>query len=377
MKDKKPSFLWIVADGFTEFNSSYFTCVVPHNALVKAGYKSRIIHMKNWLDNNAVLRANIATADVIIIQRVLLEETARMIQFVKSQGKKLLVSFDDAYHLIGEENAAFDFWGRGLVEVNYGDIKAKKSIGTHPVEQFKNMLKTVSAGITPSRLLSSDWAPYGAMTYLPNFLESHRYSTEKKKITKKTSIGWGGSLSHLTSFSGSGAQDALREFVPNEDSVIFQLIGDRRLIKQIGLSQNDMIFIDYVMFFDWPSVLASFDIGIAPLSGLYDQRRSRLKVMEYIACGIPFVATKSVVYEDFFDCKSGIFVEQGAQNSCQEENKRGWLAALRKIAANLDECRQVALGEAKRYFPLYDNISNADLIANTLTMENYYELRRK
>lgn len=376
--DSKPSFLWIIADNFSEFNSSYFTCVIPHNALWQAGYRSKIIHMKNWLENNALFRSSVASADVVIIQRVLIKQTENMLLFLREQGKTVLVSFDDAYHLIGEENAAYSFWGKGLVDVNHGHIVEKSKMDTHPVDQFRSLLPKISSGICPSRVLAKDWAPHGAMTYLPNYLESHRYLMKnRRRISNKRVVGWGGSLSHLTSFSGSGAQEGLREFIAeNSDDAVFELVGDKRLIDQLKIASDNLKFRPYVMFFDWPRVLSSFDIGLAPLAQPYDQRRSRLKVMEYIAMGIPFVATKSAVYEDFFDCKSGIFVSQGNQEICGEKNEDGWLKALTEMSKNYDKYKRQAVNERSRYFSVYDSRENLSTIVETLTLDNVHEIRR-
>ena len=361
----KMSVCWVAADSFSELNSSYFTCIIPHHALLSLGHRSRIIYIQDWMTNSVKCKLACNDADVIIVQRVLLEESVRVAQYWIARGKKVFVSFDDAYQFIGEENAAYKFWGRGEVEVNTGGHKYIRKMDNHPVDQFRDGLKHISGGITPSRVLCDDWSTYAPMKYLPNYIESHRYQIEPTKGTRLT-IGWGGSLSHLTSFSHSGVEKALHKFLPKNKDWQFGLVGDNRLIKQLALPSDQMWFRHYVMFFDWPRVLSSFDIGLAPLAMPYDQRRSRLKVMEYIAMGIPFVATKSEVYRDFWDCKSGIFVDQGALTVCDKPNERGWTAALNKIAANLEDYRTIALGEKERYYEIYDSLSNAEHIAEVI-----------
>jgi glycosyltransferase involved in cell wall biosynthesis len=206
------------------------------------------------------------------------------------------------------------------------------------------------------------------MIHLPNYLETRRYDPFAASPIKgnKLTVGWGGSLSHLTSFSHSGVEKALHKFLAQHGDWQFGLVGDSRLIKQLSLPDNQLWFRHYVMFFDWPRILSSFDIGLAPLAMPYDQRRSRLKVMEYIAMGIPFVATKSEVYRDFWDCKSGIFIDQGALTVCDKPNEKAWLTALNKIASNLDDYRTVALHEKQRYHEVYDSLSNAEKIARAI-----------
>jgi glycosyltransferase involved in cell wall biosynthesis len=355
----------VFADNFAEYNSSNYTFSVPANALRSIGYDISWIYVQDWMTNNARCKLACNETDIIIIQRVLLDESIKVATYWMSRGKKVYVSFDDAYQYIGEENAAFKFWGKGEVEVNTGGHKYVRTLDKHPVDQFRDGLKYVTGGITPSRVLCSDWNKFAPMKYLPNYIESHRYDIPHVKGSKLT-VGWGGSLSHLTSFSRSGVERALHKFLSKHDDWQFGLVGDNRLIKQLGLPDDQLWFRHYVMFFDWPRILSSFDIGLAPLAMPYDQRRSRLKVMEYIAMGIPFVATKSEVYRDFFDCKSGIFVDQGILTTCDKSNEAGWLAALDKIAANLDDYRTIALCEKERYYDVYDNLSNAQHIAEVI-----------
>jgi glycosyltransferase involved in cell wall biosynthesis len=42
----------------------------------------------------------------------------------------------------------------------------------------------------------------------------------------------------------------------------------------------------------------TFDIGVAPLHGPYDQRRSWIKGLEYLLAGVPWVGTQGEPYRD-------------------------------------------------------------------------------
>jgi len=62
---------------------------------------------------------------------------------------------------------------------------------------------------------------------------------------------------------------------------------------------------------DWPKVVSTFDIGLAPLDPRplppwregapvvsYDDRRSWLKAAEYLTAGVPWAASKSETYKE-------------------------------------------------------------------------------
>jgi hypothetical protein len=225
--------VWAIADGFSEYNSSHYVCAIPHNALRANGYESEIIHIRDWMSNSARCKAACADADTIIIQRVLIDDSMTAARYWIERGKRVLVSFDDAYDLIGPENAAYEFWGEGMIEINQNGLKRKTRLPTHPVDQFRANISKISGGITPGHLLVSDWQQYAPMTYLPNFLEEHRYKPATRTLNRKPVIGWGGSLSHLSSFAYSGVQEALYDI--GEERFTFGLVGDKRLIKQIPI----------------------------------------------------------------------------------------------------------------------------------------------
>jgi hypothetical protein len=309
-----------------------------------------------------------SNADTIVLQRVLIDDSMPTVDYWMKRGKRILASFDDAYDLIGEENAAYSFWGRGEVEVKVAGQKYTRKLEVHPVDQFRRNLRKISGGVTPGKVLARDWSAHAPMLHLPNYLESKRYFNLPRHDTSWINIGWGGSLSHLTSFAHSGVQQALQNVLSqtHEQKVRLALVGDKRVRKQVPLPDEEIWFREYVMFFDWPKILNTFHIGLAPLAMPYDQRRSRLKVMEYIAMGIPFIATKSEAYEEFWDCPSGIFIDQGAPDVCDKSNPKAWERALWEVLNNPPEFKRRAVQARKDYFKVYDNITNADKIAEIL-----------
>jgi len=127
-------------------------------------------------------------------------------------------------------------------------------------------------------------------------------------------IGWGGSLSHVDSFYYSGVLDGMKQLMAERPNVYFKFCGHEKrmdwLLEQ--LPEKQLIRQGGVSPADWPKVVATFDVGIAPLdmrvredgTGAgnegysYDERRSWLKLVEYLCAGVPFVATNAAPYEE-------------------------------------------------------------------------------
>lgn len=357
--------LYLVSDGILEYNSSHFRVSLQADALSKSGLaNTTILNIRKWLSRSPEVMLACAKADIIVLQRVLLAESIDMAVYWIQRGKKVLVDFDDAYDLIGPENAAYPFWGRGEVEITTASgVKYRKETDVHPVDEFRRGLQLISGAITPSVQLGKDWSKYTRTYRIENYLDSKRYHREllNERNLETITIGWGGSLSHLTSFSHSGVQDALAKLLKEYENVELLIVGDKRVISQLPF-KNRVKFLPYVMWHDWPKMLKLYDIGIAPLAGLYDARRSGLKVREYICMGIPFVATAGMPYKDLEMCNSGIFVEQGSPDILDKPNPDAWYAGLKDIVGDYQSKYTIARNNTKKYHSIYDAEANAQNI---------------
>ena len=74
--------------------------------------------------------------------------------------------------------------------------------------------------------------------------------------------------------------------------------NDPRLYEQLPVHNDNKFFQQGVEASQWPQIVKTFDIGIAPLFGPYDQRRSWIKTLEYGLAGVPWVATTGEPYKD-------------------------------------------------------------------------------
>jgi hypothetical protein len=72
--------------------------------------------------------------------------------------------------------------------------------------------------------------------------------------------------------------------------------NDRRIFEQLPLPPEQKILAPWTPYAAWPQRLAQFDIGLAPLHGAYDERRSWIKVLEYLVMKIPWVASDGPAY---------------------------------------------------------------------------------
>ena len=201
------------------------------------------------------------------------------------------------------------------------------------------------------------------MFTIPNYLDAKLYhNVEKHDNDPYIVLGYGASLSHTQSLAWSGIHEALKQILQERDNVRLLIVGDKRLVEQLPVRRDRVWFSPYTAWWNWPKTLKRYDIGLAPLSGDYDDRRSSLKVAEYLMSGIPFVATKSPVYQKMWDIDSGRFVKHGHDKESYDDRVEDWYLSTIDIIDNIEDYRAKAKHNIETEGMKYSVDENVDAI---------------
>jgi len=292
--------VYVYADSPEEWNSAEWRCAIPARALQASGrHQAALLRIDHFAYHSPEAQQICAEADVIVIQRNTFGPVLQAMQYWKAREKTVIVDFDDAYALMPPQAKNYAFWIEGrLMRKDPSGRETTEVITPPPLTQFQWGLQLAHAATAPSRLLVSDWQAHARVYYLPNYLELPRYLNVKPQPHDGIIIGWGGSLSHLQSFVESGLVSALRRVCTRRPNVRVLICGDERIYHALNLPPSQKHFLPWVSPEAWPQHLSLFDIGIAPLHGAYDQRRSWIKVLEYMVMRIPWIASAGAPYED-------------------------------------------------------------------------------
>ena len=287
--------VFVFADSEEEWNSSEWRCAVPYRAINRSGlHRASLLSIHDFANHTPQAQEVCNAADVIVVERNLFGPVLSAIQYWKARDKAIVANFDDAYSLMPPSNLNYQFWGEGVSRTTGEKIQPP------PLTQFKWGLRMVHAAIVPSRRLAEDWQSYTNMFYVPNYIDLSLYQNVSSEQHEGIVIGWGGSISHLQSFVDSGVAEALRRVCRARPQVKVMICGnDLRIPKALGLPAKQVILQPWVSYREWPSVLSRFDIGLAPLAGEYDERRSWIKVLEYLVMKIPWIASEGSPYQEF------------------------------------------------------------------------------
>jgi glycosyltransferase involved in cell wall biosynthesis len=329
--------VYVYADNAQEWNCSEWRCAVPARAVNRAGrHAATLLSLKDFALDTPQARAVCDPADVIVVQRNLVGPVLTAIQHWKARDKTLIADFDDAYDLMPPTNVAYRFWKEGLAARPDG---REEKIDPLPMIQFKWGLRLVHAATVPSRRLADDWRVYADVHYLPNYIDLDKYQNVAPAPHEGVTIGWGGSPSHLQSFTGSSVLAALKRVCRARPQVKVVICGnDRRIFDRLPLPPEQKVLRPWVPYAEWPRQLAEFDIGLAPLFGQYDERRSWIKVLEYMVMKIPWAASDGPAYD-----------ELRPYGRLVKNLPSAWERALLDMVDRLDHYRAEAAGAPYQY----------------------------
>jgi glycosyltransferase involved in cell wall biosynthesis len=342
--------LYVFSDDKDEWNSSEWRCAIPVRAINKtANHHAEMISINDFILEKG--REKLEWANILVIQRLAVGNCVPEMIYWKAHGKTVVVDLDDAYNLMAPDNQSYSFWIEGKLYSKkkptarpMGD-KDKKEEETKviflketPYQNLQWAVKLIDGITSPSKVILDDWKDYCKTYWVPNYLELETYSAAAPNSVDGTiNVGWMGSHSHFRSFQDSGVLYALKRLVDTYPHVNIILGGgDTRIYDAIKVNESRKSMAKWVPFKDYPSLLQQLDIGVAPLFAEYDNRRSWIKVAEYIAMGKVWVASNKPPYQ--------IFSEYGTlvRNTTQD-----WYKALSYCVENYATLSTQALSNMK------------------------------
>jgi len=331
--------LYVYADNEAEWNCSQWRSINPSLAINRAltEHKSEAIAIQGFMERDKEAQRLAEWADVIVIERLVIANTiVRILEFM-ALGKIIICDVDDAYHYMPKSVNAYKFWHEGFISVPDEQGKPKEiKMGILPIEQLEWGMKYVHAVTSPSLKLVDDWKKYNSSTVLvPNYMPTSLYLPFKRIVShtreereKHFVIGWGGSWTHLESWKNSGIIEALKTICKKYPQVIIRIAGgDERLMPALGIPGR-VYTSGWMPFEKWPAALADYDLGLIPLSGQYDDRRSWIKSLEYTLMGIPWIGSKCTPTE-----------ELAAYGTRVKNIPTAWVKAIEQVIEDYDTAK--------------------------------------
>jgi glycosyltransferase involved in cell wall biosynthesis len=228
--------------------------------------------------------------DVIFVQRLMHDGLANHIRKAKAAGQVIINDVDDWYWGLAPSNGAW--------LASHPKHNTQENTNHYRSVICAGSVITVSTPYLANRI--KDWMPKCPIEILPNTVDTARF-TKHDHTNNTPVVGWVGSTAHR-----SGDLEILSGIMTTTQNELgFSLYHGGHHESSPWLADAFKVSRELVSTKptcdpqDYPSLL-QMDIGIAPLSTRpFNEAKSEIKLMEYSASGIPWIASSSSSYSSF------------------------------------------------------------------------------
>lgn len=255
----------------------------PAEVLAAEGHDVQVTNELNAYHDTVTGRmlTPVVDADVVVLQRPLVQAVVEAIPRLQSQGVAVVVEVDDDFHALPKGHGA----RRGTSVENdptYNRMWLRKACE-------RADLVTVT---TPA--LAERYGAHGRVAVLPNLVPASYLSvpTHAPRVEAPT-VGWTGSVvTHV------GDLDVMGGVLPG----VLAETGARFVSWGVGLTEQALGVKGRVRPWAdlrgaYPRQVADLDVGLVPLApSAFSRAKSALKGTEYAALGVPFVASPRADY---------------------------------------------------------------------------------
>lgn len=278
-------------------NTSVYRVIEPASALIEAGHTIHLLEGGTMQPTGphaeeADLIDYSQIGETVLIEREISPDIVRKLRYAGA--RRIVLSYDDHYGRMPDWAPRKKFWTWPDRYANW--------VAAH------TMVDAVGVAGPALMNIIKPSAPYH---YLPNFLNAEVWTPRRVYGTEPRVLGWGGSKEHKASWDRSPLLQALAE-LSNHAHLPVVRVANRVADPFLYDAGVPFEAVDWQAQASWANTVRGFDIGLAPLRGEYDQYRSHLKVLEYAAAGVPWVATDGKPYAG---CEGGILVQTGKRES--------------------------------------------------------------
>lgn len=258
--------------------------------------------------------ATLGTADVVHVHRIAEHEMRRVAQRLRESGVGLVWDDDDDVTAIPKSNPLYRQLGGMRSRERGRDIRA--------------MVQLADVVTTPSVVLATRYRELGAsdVRVLENYLPRQFGKTRRAKHDGIVVV-YHAALEHQVDYQQLRLADTLSRLLDTHSD-----LRVRSYCLGLGLRSDRYEQLPTTSFPDLAQTLAHADIGIAPLIDIpWNRARSNVKVKEYAAGGLAWLASPVGPYVGMGEPNGGRLVPDG-----------GWYAALEQLIVDARARRKLS-----------------------------------
>lgn len=268
--------------------NGFYRAIAPMSALQQyRGHNVRVLTHEEDVPPLAAVR----DVDVLFVHRYCDERTERLVREAKAHGAAVVWDDDDDITAIPKSNAVHR--------------KVSGMSGERRRQQLQRIFRLADLVTAPSqrlaqRLLDAG-APHAAV------IENHvpdQFCDVDRRPHQGITIGWIAALEHQLDVDRLPIRDVLERLLDERPEVRVTTFGLR-----LGLKSERYEHVDVVPLLELTQAAAAFDIGIAPIADIdFNRSRSNIKLKEYAAARLPWLASAIGPYADMGERQGGRLV---------------------------------------------------------------------
>ncbi len=276
----------------TDVSNSFYRAILPLQELERRGHTTVPVEIRQ---GEALRVAPLLSCDAVLIYRRTDAMVLKAVDELRARGVGIVWDNDDDPRLIPPEAPKYKSLGGFHAERDFKG-QGKLARRAHVV--------TATTEYLAERYVSA-WDVETAV--IENYLGDQQFPRERAS-SEGVVIGWFAAGEHRADSHHLDMAPVLRRVMERDPRVRVVTIG-----VALKLDPERYTHHQWVQFHELPAYVAGFDIGIAPIADIpFNLARSNVKVKEYAAAGVPWVASARGPYADLGSRSGGTIIGDNA-----------------------------------------------------------------
>jgi glycosyltransferase involved in cell wall biosynthesis len=267
-----------------------------------------------FTDEARPLEADISDIDVLYVHRYCNEHAQQLVSRAKAAGAAVVWDNDDDQAAMPRSSASYR---------HFGGIEGERRLG-----RMRRIFRVADLVTSPSTHLSERMLSWGARRTAT--IENHvapQFLGAPRRPHSGVRIGWVAGLEHTSDANALAIRSTLERLLDEYAELSVTSIG-----LGLGLPSDRYEHIPSAPLMALPQHIAGFDIAVAPIADSgFNRSRSNIKLKEYAAAGVPWLASPIGPYAAMGEKQGGRLVADD-----------GWYDALKQLIEKPRERRKLA-----------------------------------
>jgi hypothetical protein len=303
----------VIALGTDGTGGAAYRARLPMEALAECGHRAEYIE---WVQRDAPPPIErLRQADVVHMWRLFRAPARRLATMLKEAGVAVVFDNDDDMTRVPKGSPA------------YSEMKAARA---QVAQELSAMLRLMDLVTTTCAELGGRLRRLGGgdVRVVENYIEAGFLRERGASNGDGVVVGWVAGAEHRSDLKELRLRRTLEQLLDAQPHVSLVSVG-----VDLGVRSDRYTYHHGVPFAELPDTIAQFDVALAPIADVsFNRVRSNVKVKEYAAAGVPWLASPIGPYKDLGEQQGGRLVPD-----------HGWAEALTELVT--DAPARAALSE--------------------------------